>query len=387
MSCGHHFDSRVLCTLEQIEQTAKAWSELETACGDPLSYFQSYDWCRNWVARFCKDGGRTPYVVTVWQGETLVALWPRMIVESLGLKRLETLGVPHTQYCGLLIHPAMRNDPEVAQCLNAAVQNSGCDVLLSRAVLSGSALDLVTGAGHEPVANVASMLDLSSFSSAQDYADQLGKRQKRNRNRRRNHLARLGELHFEVLWPDDERFAPLVEQCVAMKRLWLKETGKFSTGFSMSGVEAFLQSLDGDASKPAGACLSVLRTDSRVVAMELGFIRQGHYYAYLGGFDWSLRHLSPGKVQMEFTVAWLIEHHVQRYDLLINPADYKASWTNTEIRTALQVEALSWRGQFYATAWLRNFRPMLKRVHARLPATFERIRAWLQPAACLLLYV
>ena len=90
---------------------------------------------------------------------------------------------------------------------------------------------------------------------------------------------------------------------------------------------------------------------------------------------------------MEFTVAWLIEHHVQRYDLLINPADYKASWTNTEIQTALQVEALSWRGQFYATAWLRNFRPMLKRVHARLPATFERIRAWMQPAACLLLYV
>jgi CelD/BcsL family acetyltransferase involved in cellulose biosynthesis len=377
----------VLCTLEQIEQTAQAWSELETACGDPLSYFQSYDWCRNWVARFCKDGGRTPYVVTVWQGEALVALWPRMIVENLGLKRLETLGVPHTQYCGLLIRPAMRNDPEVAQCLNAAMRSSGCDVLLSRAILSGSALDLVVGEGQEQAANVASMLDLSRFSSVQDYTDQLGKRQKRNRNRRRNHLARLGELHFEVLWPADEQFAPLVEQCVAMKRRWLKETGKFSTGFSMGGVEAFLQSLDGDASKPDGACLSVLRVGGRVLAMELGFIQRGHYYAYLGGFDWNLRDLSPGKVQMEYTVAWLIEHHIQRYDLLINPAEYKASWTNTEIPIAQHVEALSWRGRFYATVWLRNFRPMLKRVHARLPATFERIRAWLQPAACLLLYV
>ena len=387
MSAGHHFQTRVLCTLEQIEQIAQAWSELETVCGDPLAFFQSYDWCRNWVAQFCTDGGRTPYVVTVWQGEMLVALWPRMIVESLGLKRLETLGVPHTQYCGLLIHPEMRNAGEVAQCLNAAVQNSGCDDLLSRAVLSDSALDLVVGEGHEPEANVASMLDLSGFSSAQDYTDQLGKRQRRNRNRRRNHLARLGELHFDVLWPDDEQFGAMVEQCVAMKRRWLKETAKFSTGFAMSGVEAFLQSLDGDASKPAGACLSVLRAGDQVVAMELGFILQGHYYAYLGGFDWSLRHLSPGKVQMEFTVAWLIEHDVVHYDLLINPAEYKMSWTNTEIRVALQVEALSWRGRFYVTAWLQNFRPMLKRVHARLPATFERIRAWLQPAACLLLYV
>lgn len=381
--------SRVLGTLEEIEAIAEAWRDLERHCADPLGYFQTYDWCRNWVAQFGDDGVHLPHVVTLWRDERLIALWPRMVVDLAGIRRLETLGAPHSQYCGALVR---RDDVAlhiVAARLRAAVRASNCDVTISRAVPDGSVLaDMLAEKPKVPgLENIASMLDLSGFSSAQDYMSRLGKLQKRNRNRRRNHLARLGELHFEVVWPDHPDFADLVRQCAEMKRRWIAETGRISVGFSMAGYEDFLASLGGDGERLEGACLSILRAGERVVALELGFIRQRHYYAYIGGFDWDLRDLSPGKVQMEMSVGWLIDNGINAYDLLINPADYKASWTNKSVIVSSHAEALTWRGRFYASAWLPRIRPALKRFHGRLPLLAERAAAALKPAVCLLLYV
>lgn len=382
-------ETKVLGTLDEIDAIAPAWRELEARCADPLSYFQSFDWCRNWVAQFSADGNHRPYIVTIWRGERLIALWPRMIVDMAGIRRLETLGAPHSQYCGVLVRRDGTAWPGIAKALLAAVRASRCDVTISRAVPEGSALAKLLA--DKPVVrgsdNIASMLDLSLFPSSEAYTAQLGKLQKRNRNRRRNHLARLGELDFEVIWPDHAEFGALVRQCTEMKRRWLAETGRFSSGFSMAGYEDFLASLGGNAARLSGACLSVLRAGERVVALELGFIRQRHYYAYIGGFDWDLRELSPGKVQMDLTVNWLIDQGVDAYDLLINPAEYKASWTNKSVAVTSRAEALNWRGRLYASAWLPSLRPALKQVHGLLPGLAARVANVLKPAICLLLYV
>lgn len=387
MGSSERLHSRVLGTLADIDAIAEDWRGLAQHCADPLGYFQSYDWCRRWIETF--SSGHEPHVVTLWQGDLLVALWPGMIVDSPGLRRLETLGVPHSQYCGLLLRRGAVTPAEVAEVLGRHMRQSGCDVVVSRAVPQGSALAQVLA--DEPVVpgtdNVASWLDLSAFASAEAYMAQLGKLQKRNRNRRRNHLARLGELQFEVIWPGHPDFAPLVRQCTGMKRRWLDETGRMSVGFSMQGYDDFLARLEGDEDALSGACLSVLRAGERVVAMELGFLQRRHYYAYIGGFDWELRDLSPGKVQMECTVGWLIDHGATAYDLLINPADYKASWTSRSVAVSTRARALTWRGRVYASAWMPSVRPALKRLHGQLPGMVERVVGWLRPAVCLLLYV
>lgn len=379
---------RILGTLEEIEAIAEAWRGLEAHCADPLGYFQSYEWCRGWVEQFGGKAAQT-HVMTLWRGDVLIALWPRMVVQAAGIRRLETLGAPHSQYCGVLVRRGTVPMAEVTRHFNLATKAAGCDVAICRAVPAGTVLaEMISGkpklAGAD---NVASMLDLSGFASPEDYVSGLGKLRKRNRNRRRNHLARLGALSFEVIWPDHPDFADLVRRCTDMKRRWLAETGRFSSGFSMKGYEDLLAGLPGDAQGLSGACLSVLRAGERVVALELGFIRQRHYYAYIGGFDWELCDLSPGKVQMDFTVGWLIEHGAEAYDLLINPAEYKTSWTNKSVKVTVQAQALSWKGRVYASAWLPSVRPALKRLNGKLPALMERIASILRPAACLLLYV
>ena len=87
---------RILASLDEIEAVAAQWRALEDRCADPMAYFQSYDWCRNWIAHYGGDGRHQPHVATLWRGERLMALWPLAIAPG-GIRRLVTLGAPHSQ--------------------------------------------------------------------------------------------------------------------------------------------------------------------------------------------------------------------------------------------------------------------------------------------------
>jgi CelD/BcsL family acetyltransferase involved in cellulose biosynthesis len=380
--------TRILSSLQDIEAHEGEWRVLEQRCSDPMSYFQTFDWCRAWVAEFC-DSSTQPYVISLWRQDSLLAIVPLVQTRKAGIVRLVTLGEAHAQYCGALAYGTAAIDPEVIEALRLAVRASQSDVWVQRCVIEGSPLDrMIAGIARvreEP--NHASVLDLSPYNSTDDYFGQLGKLQKRNRNRRRNHLARLGALSFEVVFPDSAGFDGLVDQAVSWKREWLAHTGKRSLGFSADGYAQFLKNLAGSGEGRSGACVSVLRAGERIVALELGFLHHRHYYAYIGSFDWSLRALSPGKVQMEMTVGWLIEEGVRAYDLLVNPADYKNSWTNQSLAVATRAKPLTWKGRVYTGYWLPTLRPQVKRVYEHLPHLLRKWTSFLQGSVCLLLYV
>lgn len=381
---------RTLSSLAEMEAIADAWKALERRCAVGLTYFQSYSWCQNWVATFCGDDrGHRMRIETAWQGAALVAVWPLMTVSAGGLRIVRNLGEPHSQYCGLLCDPDRFGDGEAKWLLARVIGRQDCDVAVFEALPERSPLTpLLRGrAKVSGYANSSCLLDLSSFDSANHYAAQLGQGRQRRRVRRRRRLERLGTLDFRVIWPDDPQFAELVRLCVAMKRKWLTETGRFSAGFSMAGLDSFLAGLDGDGEAREGACLSVLKAGEQIVALELGFIQDRHYYSYLGSFDWELRDLSPGKVQMELTVGWLIDNRAATYDLLGNPADYKQSWSNRAITLDAFVLPFTWKGHIYAQVWLAVLRPAAKRMLNVLPDIVRRIALGGQSAGLLVLHV
>jgi CelD/BcsL family acetyltransferase involved in cellulose biosynthesis len=374
-----HF--RRLTTLDEIDAIAGSWRDLETRCGDRLAYFQSFAWCRGWVAAFSGNPHAPQFrIKTVWRDDTLIAVWPLMIQTTGGIRVLQNLGAPHSQYCNLLYDDAHLADETIRELLERITREPDCDLALFHPVPAHSPLvrllqakPSISGQDGE-----SAVLDLTEFLSSDDYRSKGGKLKKRNRNRRRNHLARLGELNFEVIWPSDPRFAEKIRECAAMKRTWLRETGRTSSGFSFDGFEAFLATLAGDPAALSGACLSVLDTGGKPVAMELGFLRNSHYYAYLGAFDWELRHLSPGKVQMEMTVCWLIDNRVEGYDLLGGDGDYKQSWTNTAVHLSSYSLPFSWKGRLYAGAWLTVIRPLGKRIYFALPLKLRKLAPAIQ---------
>lgn len=390
MAAGQELVCRTIDNIGDVDALSDQWLAVERSSTSKLSYFQTFSWCRGWIETFCVRGGPLPHIRTVWRGEELVAIWPLMIAgRGVGLRRLMMLGEPHSQYCNIICRPDVDRRAIVDVLVDGLIEETSIDVAVFKPVPAqsdlGAALTRFASiAGYD---NEASVLDLSAYASAEDYNAKLGKLQKRNRNRRRNHLARLGDLSFSVIWPGDPEFAVLVRQAAAMKRRWLSETSRYSSGFAMREYETFLAKLSGDPAQQSGACLSVLRVGERVAALELGFIHKKHYYAYLGGFDWDLRDLSPGKVQMDLTVGWLIDNGIEAYDLLVNPADYKRSWSNRDVKLAGFAVALTWKGHLYASAWLPTIRPVAKRLYAKAIDMARRLLSLGQGVACLVLYV
>lgn len=382
---------RIAASLAEIDALREDWEALEALPGNDLTFFQSFRWCRAWVEAYAAGrSGPEPRIYTVWRKGKLAAVLPLMLGGTRGVVRhLRALGEPHTQYCNLIADPDRMDSDASAALADALREAEACDVAVLSSVPERSQLARVLG--KFPVvpgyANSASMLDLSGYASAEAYAQSLGKLQKRNRNRRRNHLARRGDLDFEMVWPNDPAFDGLLQRALDFKKQWLRENRRFSAGLTAPGHDAFLASLDGDARRMEGACLSVLRVGGEPVAIELGFLHRRHYYAYLGSFDWSLRDLSPGKVQMDMTVCWLIENGVATYDLLGSPDQYKQSWSNQPVPLHAYAKAFSWRGEVYVGAWLGAVRPAIKRGLLQVPEFLRRLASLGQGAACFVLYI
>ncbi len=393
-SFEHCRDSRLTCRVlahcDAMEAVADDWRALEAKAADGLTYFQGFDWCHRWIAAF-GSADCQPVILTIWNGVHLVALLPLM--QSGGrIRTLSILGAPHTQYANLLLDPhqdAVIRQEALALLRKALDGMSGHDVALFEHVPDGSPLAgmLVSNSPLGSRANTAAIFNLSDFATAEDYLARLNKKQRRNRTRRRNMLEQAGALSFDVLFPNDPAFAPALEECLRLKRIWLRETGRISLGLHQAGVDSFLASLAGNAEHCSGSCLSVLRVDGTLAAGELGFLHYGHYYAYLGAFDCNLSAASPGKLQMDMTIIWLIEKGISKYDLLGNESSYKEAWSNTALKLETHSLPSTFFGHAYSGLWIARLRPGLKHLYAKLPSRLRQLAQMAQSLGWLALSV
>jgi CelD/BcsL family acetyltransferase involved in cellulose biosynthesis len=381
---------RLVDTLSGMEAVADAWRALETRAGTPLGYFQTYDWCRAWAGTFAgPESGKDIFIQTAWRGKDMVAVWPLMRFRRTGLRRVATLGDPYSQYSNIVFDPTQITESELEGFITKALQAADVDVAAFDAVPARSALarhlgvypGSVTGQNNESL-----ILDLTCWSSSEAYAAAQSRDQKRGRERKRRQLARHGELSFEIVWPDNPEFVPLVHRAIDMKREWLKRTGRLSVGM-MANSENFFSQLSGSEQRLCGAVMSVLRAGGQVVAIEIGFLQNKHYYGHIGSFDWDFAAFSPGKVQIEMTIRWLIDQGVARYDFLANATDYKRSWSNLSEPLKSFAVPFGFKGRIYAEAWLPSLKPALKRAYYAMPAAIRRLMSGAQGLAAALIFL
>jgi CelD/BcsL family acetyltransferase involved in cellulose biosynthesis len=370
----------ILRTLDAIDGIAGSWRALEARCTQGVTYFQCFDWCRNWVAVVSSGASVIePHVVTVTTDGHLVAIIPLMISRATGgVKVLSALGEPHTQYTSMLADPELYTSGANQLLSDYLKHADGFDVLAFELVPQVSCLGQVVGAASKVAGynNKSHHLDLTLFASSHDYRGSFGGKKKRNRNNRRKQLEKhFGALSLRAIWPGDPEFIQLVQTCVDMKKVWLTETGRISLGFSIPRYADFLTTLSGDVQAREGAVALVLEAGGKTVAIEISMIRHGHIYAYIGGFDWNLRGLSPGKVQMEATVCWAIDNGLKAYDLLGNITEYKHSWSNKTFGLDAYRRSRTARGWLYINVWLKAAKPVLKRIFQALPTRARKIVA------------
>lgn len=363
--------------LSAIEDLAPHWQVLEQACPERFGYFQSFDWCRAWARGFLSgpDALGEMRLLALWREGRIALLWPAMVSSApMGVRVLSALGEPHTQYNSVLYDPALVNVGTAHQFRAELQSAAGFDLVNLASVPAGSWLDrtIADFSTAAPGSNETAFFDLASIDDLEQYNASLSGTLRRKRKERRRRMARAGNIGFQVFWPHQAEFARLISDCVVWKRRWLSETGRYSQGFSIEGYERFLSQLTGNCGSRSGAVLFVLDIDGAPAAAELGFIHRNDFYAYIGGFDWDYRQLSPGKVLMEMVIEWLHAAGVARYDLLGNPAEYKSTWSNTTVALTGYVLPVSLRGRIYAYGWLNHMRPGLKKVYDAIPPSVRR---------------
>lgn len=373
----------VLRTSEEIEAARAQWQALECRCQADKAYFQTFDWCSNWVRHIAPNiPGCEAHVVSVWQAGTLVAVVPLMQSRVAGgVRVLSALGDPHTQYAGMLLDPAACSASIAAMIRSYLDAPQDCDALYLELLPADSPLAAMLNPADRETAyvNQSSSLDLTQFDTPGDFLGDADPKKRRKRLQRRQKIEKeFGELRLRTVWGGEPEFEALVHRCVQMKQDWIAGTGRISTGFSIPGYADFLGRLHGDASTREGAVAFVKQVGDRIIAIEVSMIRRGHLYAYVGGFDWELRKLSPGKVQMEATVCWAIRNGLTAYDLLGNAAAYKDSWTNIACDLHAYSRAYTLAGWIYSSAWRTQMRPALKQIYNALP---QGIRQWASWAA------
>ncbi|MFN4142853.1 GNAT family N-acetyltransferase [Aestuariivirga sp.] len=364
-----------------VEAFLPAWRRLDSQRCGSHDYFQTSEWCMAWLEHHATTRIQ-PRVFVASEAGRPAAVWPLMLeARRFGPRILRNLGAPHTQYAGLLVREGADAGAAAAALCEEVLSGGHADLAVIDMLPRSSALGRALGERHDgsTPGSEASILDLTCFADSEAYLASLGKTQRRNRNRRRNQLARSGEIGFRVLRPADPDFASGIAQCLRFKQSWLEHTGRISLGLSMPGHAQFLARLG------SSAILFELSAGGMPVALELGFLRNRHYYAYIGGFDWALRECSPGKIQMDMTVCWLIDNGAHAYDLLANPSDYKDSWSNTTLKLANHEVGLTAAGSLCARLWYSTSRPALKKLMLSLPPSYRTgIRGALSQALTLL---
>lgn len=363
-------------SVQELEALESDWLRLEQACPEPYTYFQSFNWCLNWCRVYLADSSTPdtkPQIFVLRDEQQVVLIWPLMETRrAFSVKILTSLSEPLGQYSHV-IYDQNRVSAGLAQSVWETVQGivKVDAVTLNR--FSPNSL-LAKALGDEGVSEqselYASVMDLDSLESWDQHLASLTGKQRKDRKRRRKKLEKQGEVTYHVYLGGCEQYEAAVRQAVDWKLDWLRRTGRQESVLSSSFFCDFLARLSGDDASglngPEGALCGVLTVDDQPVAIELGACLGGHYYSFLGAFDWNFRPYSVGKIQIEEHQKWAKLAGVRKFDFLGDPAEYKGSWVSTTDSLECRSFPQSPFGYLYCVVWKARLRPQLRKVFHQL---------------------
>jgi len=359
----------------RFEQLAEPWQLLEAKSATDFAFFQSFAWCSQWwrtVGARNKDASLN--IMTLWQADKLVAVWPLMTdILPFGARGLLPLTSPHAEYSNLIFDPKAIDQATLQQFVDDALSQFDGDLISLPNLPTGSALHGAVQHHGTPASKqeIASYSDLSQYEDFEQYQSTLSKSKRRNRNKRKNKLARMGDLSYQTFFADTPEFAGLVNVALEMKRDWLKRSGRNDAKLMVDGLAQCIGGVAGNSQTKSGAVAGALMLDGKPVALEIGFLQNGHYYSYIGAFDWGMHEYSVGKVQIEEALKWAIEVGARKYDLLAEPAGYKDAWSNNQLPLQTRTIARSARGYIVGIIWQLHMRPFAKSIFNQLPSDWR----------------
>ncbi|MEM1289068.1 MAG: GNAT family N-acetyltransferase [Pseudomonadota bacterium] len=354
---------------DDVLRLKEEWRALEKSSFGSVA-FQSFRFCLHWLDNYAyaNDATHEPKIAAVREpGGRLMALAPWAEKRG-GLVRLaEWIGEPLLQYGDILLHPSAEKGA-VRRALSDAMGRWAIHGLHLRNVRDDSrirqVLDLDGGAVGQ--ARQAAFCDMTQYADAEAYFQGFSRSSRKTRRLKRRRLEERGELTFEHL-PAGPEAQKIYKTALAWKKAWLEKQGLSSRAFQDDKALAMLEAMTADQASDNPIHVYALYLDQQPISVEISFADAGAVMAFMGMYDPDFEALSPGKIQMESSIRLGFDEGWKGYDLLAPMADYKASWTNTQVGLMDYLLASTVSGLVYKHAFLGVIRPSAKAALMALP--------------------
>ena len=336
---------RVHHGLPEAEQLLQPWRELyeQVPAATP---FTSPEWALSWLRLYA--GSARAVVVSVWQGDRLVALAPLYRRRAGPLRVLGLAGEGISDYLDVLVHPEVITDAEVWAALRSTLQSvPRWDVLDLRQLSPHSgAVRLEHGWGSPSLRRkdtACSALNLTGVEELTDLAaGRSGATRKKLRYLQRRAAAAGATVRVvNPVTPDDVRRLLDVHQ-----RRW--EGRQITPEHTSARYAEHLERVIPDLAARDEAVLYEVVAGDQLIAARLLLSRPGWLGDYLYGLEgWAVedKAIDLNVVLMDSVLAIARDREVVTLDFLRGDYPHKARWRPTPLptlRLSLGRTTLAW---------------------------------------------
>jgi CelD/BcsL family acetyltransferase involved in cellulose biosynthesis len=338
--------------------------------------FQAKETLTAWANHFApRRAGRTATIV-VRHEKRAILIWPLLIERRMLATVATGAGAPIGQYDEFLLDPEYDAETAMKVAIEALVETARPDFLFLERVRADGSLRRALG-NTPPLfwAEGAPFADLSG--GIEPFIASLKQRVARQQKKRVQRFRKAGRVAFEMASNPAEAETWLAD-AMAIKRKWLRSTGRISRAFVKQETGDCLADLARALSRPDASprmIVARLTLDGRPAAIEMGFCQHGAYHLYLGAFEHDLAKFGPGNILTEHMLRWCAENGIHRYDMLAPRSRNKAEWQSGEVSVLDFALPMTLRGRLYVELFLKRLKPALKQLFYALPAPLRSLFA------------
>ena len=350
----------IITTISEFNKLQEDWNSLFEIHASGPQLFQTYNWIWHWIHQF-ESNPKDIKILTGHIDEKLVLLAPLVQENKLGLKILKWVGEPVSQYGDILIAENPQNLQWLKAGFNYLNDTLKPDLFYLRKTRFDAAITPLLEMYNATILQetAAPYIEILGDKDFTEFNKRYSQRSRKAKRRHRRKLEEKGPLTFN-LYEESSEANRAANHAINLKREWLKATKTVSPAFNSSIIDDFFDATSKENNHSANIKVSELCVDNHPAAIEIGILVKEYYGAHLGVYDPAYIAHSPGSLQMQDTIAALIEKGVKVIDLFAPGDKYKYEWTDLSVPVYDFSYSTSLKGKIYEEAFLKRARPALK---------------------------
>ena len=362
----------IIQTEQQFNTLETDWNNLFQSAGRGPHLFQTYNWLWHWIkeqapSNLCILTGRI-------EGE-LVLVAPLILENKSGIKIIKWAGEPVSQYGDILIKNHIDNLQWLKQGFTYLKETIAPDLYYLRKTRFDASIHPLLENYNATIVEetVAPYIEILGATTFTEFNKRYSQRSRKSKRRHRRKLEEKGNLSFS-LFKEGAEALKAATHAIHLKRQWLTELGIISPAFKGDFFDRFFKRSTQENDHPAGLRVSQLSLNEQPVALEIGVMNGTYYGAHLGAYDRTYIAHSPGSLQMQDTIAALIDEQVEIIDLFAPGDNYKFEWTDKSIPVYDFSFNLTLKGKIYEKIYLKLLRPKLKQGLTQLSSLTKNLK-------------